>query len=112
MMISERSIGTATVLDLEGPFTSSDGANQLRDTVRRLLQQDHKRIVVNLGAVPYMDSTGLGELVQACASARRQGGELKLINVTKRLRDLFVVTKLANIFDLFDSENAAVGSFQ
>lgn len=111
MMISERIDGSITILDLVGPLTSADGAGNLRGTVRHLLQQGRHQIVVSLGAVPYMDSTGLGELIEAWGMTRRQGGELKLANVTPRLRDLFAVTKLAYMLELFDSESAAKTSF-
>ena len=109
--VSERSSGSVIVLDVKGALTLTDGADILRDKVRSLLQQGHKHVLVNLGHVPYMDSAGLGELVQAYATTTRQGGQLKLLNTTQRINDLLVITKLSTIFDMFDNEAAAVSSF-
>jgi anti-sigma B factor antagonist len=111
MDISQRSINGVTLLDITGPITLGPGTERLGDKVRSLLQQGEKHIVVNLAAVPYMDSAGLGELVQAYTTTMRQGGRLKLLNVTKRLNDLLVITKLSTVFESHDSEAAAVGSF-
>ena len=82
------------------------------DKVRSLLQQGEKRLVVDLGRVPYIDSSGLGELVRAHATAARQGGSLRLLNATRKLHDLLIITKLATVFELYDSEEAAVASFR
>jgi anti-sigma B factor antagonist len=109
--VSERSSGSVIVLDVKGALTLTDGADLLRDKVRSLLQQGHKHVLVNLGDVPYMDSAGLGELVQSYATTTRQGGQLKLLNTTKRIHDLLVITKLSTVFDLFDNEAVAVRSF-
>lgn len=111
MSISERLSGSVTVIDVDGNLTLGPNADALRDKVRSLLQQNQKHLVVNLGKVSYMDSSGLGELVSAFATANRQGGRLKLVNLTKRLHDLLVITKLSNVFECFDDEAAAVGSF-
>jgi len=111
MTLSERSVGSVTVLDVVGDVKLDEGAGQLRDKVRSLLQQGKTKLLVNLGGVPYIDSAGLGELVQAYAVAGRQGGALKLVNVTKRLRDLLVITKLATVFEMFDDEAAGLASF-
>jgi len=112
MTVSERSVGSVTVLDVSGGVKLDAGASQLRDKVRSLLQQGRTRLLVNLAAVPSIDSAGLGELVQAYATASRQGGSLKLLNATKRLRDLLVITKLTTVFELFDNEAAALASFK
>lgn len=112
MTISERKIGGVLVLDIDGPITlGAGGADMLATRVRSLLQQEYKRIIVNLASVPYMDSAGLGELVQAYATATRQGGALKLVALTKKLRDLLVITKLATVFEIFDDEGQAAASF-
>ena len=108
---SERSSGSVTILDLKGALTLPDGVAILRDRVRSLLQQGHKHLVVNLGDVTDMDSAGLGELVQSYMTMTRQGGHLKLLNTTKRIKDLLVITRLATVLDLFDNEAAAVSSF-
>jgi anti-sigma B factor antagonist len=110
MTLSERTAGAVTIVDVAGKLTVND-STQLRDKVRSLLQQGRTRLIVNLGAVPYMDSAGLGELVQAYATVTRQGGSLKLLNTTSKLQDLLVITRLANVFESFDSEAAAVASF-
>jgi anti-sigma B factor antagonist len=111
MIISERAVGEITVLDAQGKLIMGAGAELLRDKVRSLLQQGRKQFLVNLGGVPYMDSSGLGELVQCYATVTRQGGSLKLLNATSRLRDLLVITKLATVFDCFDLEATALASF-
>ena len=112
MTVSERSSGSVILLDVKGAMTLTDGADQLRDKVRSLLEQGHKHILIDLSGVPYMDSAGLGELVQSYATASKQGGHLKLLNTAKRIKDLLVITKLATVFELFDNEAAAVSSFK
>jgi anti-sigma B factor antagonist len=112
MTISERLVGGACVLDVEGAITvGADSSELLSDKVRSLLQQGHRRMIINLARVPYMDSTGLGVMVHAYATVARQGGSLKLLNSTKKLQDLLVITKLATVFESFDDEAAAVRSF-
>jgi anti-sigma B factor antagonist len=111
MTVSERAAGSVTILDIAGNLTLGEGANHLRDKVRSLLQQGRKHILINLAGVAYMDSAGLGELVQTFATTSRQGGVLRLLNVTKRLQDLLVITRLVNVFECFDDEQSAVMSF-
>ena len=111
MTVSERAVGNVTILDVSGNVTLNDGAEQVRDKVRSVLQQGGKFLLVNLSKVSYMDSAGLGELVQAYSTVAKQGGKLKLVSPTKRLQDLLVITKLATVFDSFDDETAAVNSF-
>jgi anti-sigma B factor antagonist len=113
MTISERIVNDVAILDIDGPITVGQGsADLLSDKIRSLLQQGQTQLIVNLAAVPYIDSTGLGALVHSFATATRQGGTLKLLNSTKKLHDLLVITKLATVFDSFDNEAAAVGSFR
>lgn len=113
MTISERTNGSICILDVEGPVVvGRGGADLLTDKVRSLLQQGQKQLVINLAGVPYMDSTGLGAMVHAYATATRQGGTVKLLNSTKKLQDLLVITKLSTVFESFDSEAAAVASFR
>ena len=111
MTISERAVGSVIVLDVAGDLKLGDGVEQLREQVRSLLQRGHTRLLLNLAAVPYADSAALGELVRAYAATSRLGGTLKLLNATKRLRDLLVITKLATVFELLDDEAAAIASF-
>lgn len=111
MNVTERKNGSVTILDVSGNITLGDSADALRDKVRSVLQAGGKQIVVNLSGVSYMDSAGLGELVSAHATSARQGAALKLANATKRLQDLLVITKLSTVFDMYDDEASAVGSF-
>ena len=112
MTISERSSGSVCILDVDGPIMIGPAAELLTDKVRSLLQQGQKQLLINLAGVPYMDSTGLGAMVHAYATATRQGGSVKLLNSTKKLHDLLVITKLATVFESFDNEPAALASFR
>ena len=112
MTVSERSVGGVIILDVSGSVTLNDGADQVRDKVKAVLADGKKHILVNLAKVSYMDSAGLGELVQAYSTVSKAGGALKLVSPTKRLQDLLVITKLATVFDSFDDEASAVGSFK
>jgi len=112
MKLAERTLGAVTIIDIDGPITLGQGdTERLADKVRSLLQQGRRQLIANLANVSYMDSAGLGELVQAYTTVSRQGGALKLVGVTKRLNDLLIITKLATVFDSYDSEAAAVASF-
>jgi anti-sigma B factor antagonist len=111
MTVSERTVGSVSILDVSGSVTLNDGADQVRDKVKSVLQDGKRHILVNLAKVSYMDSAGLGELVQAYSTVSKAGGALKLVSPTKRLQDLLVITKLATVFDSFDDEASAVGSF-
>lgn len=111
MTVSERAVDGVTILDVSGSVTLNDGSDQLRDKVKSVLQDGKKHLLVNLSQVGYMDSAGLGELVQAYSTVAKQGGSLKLVNPTKRLTDLLVITKLITVFDTFDDEAEAVSSF-
>jgi len=112
MTVSERSVGSVIILDVSGSVTLNDGADQVRDKVKSVLAENKKHILVNLAKVSYMDSAGLGELVQAYSTVSKAGGALKLVSPTKRLQDLLVITKLATVFDSFDDEASAVNSFK
>ena len=108
--ISERNVGPVTIIDLNGAIKAGNDAH-IGDKVRSLLQQGRKKMLVNLAHVPYVDSVGLGELVQAYTTATNQGGALKIVNATSRIHDLLVITRLATVFELFDDEGKAVASF-
>ena len=99
------------VLDLKGRVTMGEGDELLKDKVNSLVNQGQKKIVLNLAEVPYIDSAGLGEIVRTYTTVSRQGGSLKLLNLTKRITDLLSITKLLTVFETFDSENEAVRSF-
>src|SRR6188474_167146 len=111
MQIDQRSVGDVVVLDVKGRITLGEGDELLKDKVNSLLNQGHKKIVLNLAEVPYIDSAGLGEIVRTYTTVSRQGGSLKLLNLTKRITDLLAITKLLTVFETFDSENDAVQSF-
>ena len=112
MNIRQRTVGDVVVLSVVGDITmNGTGAARVADKVRSELQEGHDRIVLDLGHVRYVDSAGLGELVQAFSAVKTRGGAMKLLNVTRRLNDLLVVTKLLTVFDCFDEESEAVASF-
>jgi anti-sigma B factor antagonist len=111
MQIDQRAVGDVVVLDLKGKITLGEGDELLKDKVNSLVNQGHKKIVLNLADVPYIDSAGLGEIVRTYTTVSRQGGSLKLLNLTKRITDLLSITKLLTVFETFDSEKEAVGSF-
>jgi anti-sigma B factor antagonist len=111
MQIDERTVGDVMVLDVKGRITLGEGDELLKDKVNSLLNQGLKKIVLNLAEVPYIDSAGLGEIVRTYTTVSRQGGSLKLLNLTKRITDLLAITKLLTVFETFDSENDAVQSF-
>jgi anti-sigma B factor antagonist len=111
MQIEERAVGDVVVLDLKGRVTLGDGDELLKDKVNSLLNQGRKKVVLNLAEVPYVDSAGLGEIVRTYTTVSRQGGSLKLLNLTKRITDLLSITKLLTVFETFESETDAVRSF-
>ncbi len=111
MQIEERPVGDVIVLDLKGKITLGEGDELLKDKVNSLVNQGHKKIVLNLADVPYIDSAGLGEVVRTYTTVSRQGGSLKLLNLTKRITDLLSITKLLTVFETFEEENEAVRSF-
>ncbi len=111
MQIEERIVNDVTVLDLRGKLTLGDGDELLKDKINSLIQQDRKSILLNLEAVPYIDSAGLGEIVRTYTTVSRQGGKLKLVHLTKRITDLLMITKLLTVFETFDTESEALKSY-
>ena len=111
MKISTRQVDGVTILDCSGRITLGEGSIVLRDNVSQLLAKGQKKILLNLGEINYIDSSGIGELVTAFTTVRKQGGELKLLNLTKKVHDLLQITKLYTVFDVKDEEAAAVKSF-
>jgi anti-sigma B factor antagonist len=111
MTLSTREVNEVTILDLGDRITLGEESGRLRDTVRGIVDKGSKKIILNLGEVSYIDSSGLGELVSAFTAVKRAGGELKLLNVTEKISDLLVITKLVTVFDVRDNEKAAVSSF-
>ena len=112
MEIAERRVNDVTILDLKGKMTLGEGDELLKDKINSLLSQGRKRLLLNLDGVPYIDSAGLGEVVRTYTTVSRQGGSLKLLNLTKRIEDLLSITKLLTVFETFDSEPDALKSFQ
>ena len=111
MQIEERVVDGVTILDLKGKMTLGEGDELLKDKINSLVNQGQRKMVLNLAAVPYIDSAGLGELVRTYTTVSRSTGRLVLLNVTKRINDLLVITKLGQVFDIYDSEPEAVKSF-
>jgi anti-sigma B factor antagonist len=112
MQMSERTIGDVVIVDVAGKITLGDGGDTaLKDKMRSLVQQGHRKLLLNLGNVNYVDSAGLGEIVQSYATVNKNGGSLKLLHVTKRIKDLLSITKLLTVFETYDSEAEAVTSF-
>jgi anti-sigma B factor antagonist len=100
------------VLDIDGPIVlGAEGSERLGDKVRSLVHTGERKVILNLGLVPYIDSAGLGAMVNAYTTVKNQGGALKLVGVTRKLNDLLVITKLATVFDSFETEAAAVESY-
>src|SRR5215510_675539 len=108
--IKERQTGDVTILDLSGKVTIGEGSVQLRESVRKLLDEGKKKILLNLGEVSYVDSSGIGELVSSYTTTNNNGGQLKLLNLTKKIQDLLTITKLLTVFETFDNEQAALDS--
>lgn len=112
MQLEQRMAGNVAIISVDGDITLNKGGDVLlKDKVQSLIQQGTKNIVIDLSRVAYVDSAGLGQLVQAYATTKNKGGALKLVNVTKKLKDLLVVTKLLTVFDTYDDEKSAVSSF-
>ena len=111
MDITERKVGGITVIDLSGKMVASENLGRLKDKVTSLIFQGDKQIILNLGNVTYVDSSGLGELVACHGSAMKGGGTVKLANTGKKIKDLLVMTKLLTVFDSHDSEDLAIKSF-
>ena len=109
--LTNRQVGDVTVIDVAGRITLGEGSSTLRDALRDLVKSDHKKILLNLGDVTYIDSSGIGELVSAYTTITNQGGHLKLLGLTNRVRDLLQITKLYTVFDVHEDEAHAVRSF-
>ena len=111
MTIDTRTVDDVTILDIHGKITIGEGSAEIRNTVRDLLQGSRKKILFNLGDVSYVDSSGIGELVSSFTTVTNQGGQLKLLHLTKKLQELLAITKLLTVFDTFNDEQEAVASY-
>ncbi|MDQ6676108.1 MAG: STAS domain-containing protein [Acidobacteriota bacterium] len=109
--LNSRQVGDVTVVDLAGRITLGEGSSAMRDALKDLLTKGQKKILMNLGEVSYIDSSGIGELVSAFTTVTNQGGQLKLLGLNKRVKDLLQITKLYTVFEVFDSETTAIRSF-
>ncbi|MCS7314682.1 MAG: STAS domain-containing protein [Bryobacterales bacterium] len=109
--LSTRQVGDVVVVDVSGRITLGEGSSSLREAIRDLLAKGNRKILLNLADVSYIDSSGIGELVSGYTSVTNAGGQLKLVNLTKRVNDLLQITKLYTIFDIYDNEITAVRSF-
>ena len=110
--VSERQAGDVTILDLSGSVRMGEGAVSLRNAIRGLVEQGKKKILLNLGGVKNIDSSGIGELIANYTTLSRDGGQLILLNLTEKIRDLLVITKLLTVFDSFDDEAEALNNFK
>lgn len=111
MDIKERVVGGVSVLDLSGKIVLGEGDVQVKERIKDLLSDGQRRILLNLAEVNYIDSAGLGTLIGSYTTAKRDGGSLKLVNLTKRIQDLLAITKLITVFETFDNEAEALASF-
>jgi anti-sigma B factor antagonist len=112
LTIASREVEGVSILDLKGRITLGEGSVQIRDAVHDIVAKGQKNILLNLGDVNYVDSSGLGELVAAYTTAKNQGADLKLLNLIKKVHDLLQLTKLYTVFDVYDDETIAIGSFK
>jgi len=109
--LNTRQVGDVSVVDVAGRITLGEGSSALRDTLRGMVGKSQKKILLNLGEVSYIDSSGIGELVSGFTTVTNSGGELKLLNLNKRVKDLLQITKLLTVFDVHEDEAAAIRSF-
>ena len=111
MKVIVRLVDSVTIMDVSGRITLGEGCTQLRELIREQLSKGNKNVLLNLGDVSYIDSSGIGELVSSYTAVSNQGGSLKLLNLTKKVQDLLQITKLYTIFDVHDDEAKAISSF-
>jgi anti-sigma B factor antagonist len=111
MKIEMRTVGDVRILDCSGKITLGEGTMTVRNTVRDILKDNGKKIILNLANVNYIDSSGIGELVSTYTTVTNNGGQLKLLSLTKKINELLQITKLLTVFQVFDNESAAVSSF-
>jgi len=109
--LSTRQVGDVSVVDVAGRITLGEGSSALRETLREMVGKNQKKILLNLGDVSYIDSSGIGELVSGFTTVTNSGGQLKLLNLNKRVKDLLQITKLYTVFDVHDDEAGAIRSF-
>ena len=111
MKFATRKAGDVVIIDVEGKILLGEGDVEIKQTVDDLLRKGHKKILLNLAKVPYLDSAGLGEIIRCFTALRKNGGHFRLLSPNKRILDLLSITKLLNVFDCFDNESSAIASF-
>ncbi|MCK5056020.1 MAG: STAS domain-containing protein [Candidatus Aminicenantes bacterium] len=111
MKIEKRSKNDVTILDLKGKILIGDGIDELREAINNAIKEKETKLLLNFKSVPYLDSTGLGEVVRSYTSVKKEGGVVKIVNLTQKVRDLLSVTKLITVFETFEDEDKAVASF-
>ncbi len=111
MKIGKRKKGDVVILDIKGKILLGDGIDELRETINGVIQNNETKLLLNFADVPYLDSTGLGEVVRSYTSLRKEGGMVKIVNLTNKVQDLLSVTKLITVFETFEDEEKAVESF-
>lgn len=112
MKIEKRRNGDVTIFDLKGKILFGDGIDELRQSVNASIKENEKHLILNFAEVPYLDSTGLGEVVRSYTTLKKEGGTVKITNLTNKVKDLMMVTKLITVFETFEDENEAVKSFK
>jgi anti-sigma B factor antagonist len=112
LFLTQREVGPVTIVDLSGKISLGEGSALLRKTIRDLIDAGQIKILLNLGDVNYIDSSGLGELVSAYTTSKNQGATLKLLNLTKKVKDVLQLTKLYTVFDIYDDEASAIASYK
>ena len=111
LKLNTREVNDVIIIDLSGRLTMGEACAAIRDEIRDEISQGHRKILLNLADVSYIDSAGLGELTAAYTTTKNREGQLKLLNLTKRVQDLMQITKLYTVFDVHDDERKAIGSF-
>lgn len=112
MKIEKRKKGNVTILDLKGKILFGEGIDELRQSINAAIKDNEKQLILNFAAVPYLDSTGLGEVVRSYTTLKKEGGTVKITNLTNKVKDLMMVTKLITVFETFNDENEAINSFK
>jgi anti-sigma B factor antagonist len=112
LKLSSRQVGDVTVVDAAGRITLGEGSSAFRDLIKDLCAKGSKKLLLNLGEITYIDSSGIGELVSSFTTVQNAAGQMKLLNLTKRVKDLLQITKLYTVFEVFDDEASALASFQ
>ena len=111
MKIGKREKGNVTILDLKGKILMGNGIEELRDAINTAVKEENTKLLLNFAEVPYLDSTGLGEVVRSYTTVKNAGGMVKILNLTQKVQDLLSVTKLITVFETFEDEDKAIGSF-